>query len=155
MTVCLFTVHMLFPAALAAMSSLHSKQPEHTWAAGGSKRTNTPKLWGAPGWLPHTCHRPGDHAIRDVEHWDAGAAGGALSRHSRERKSAPLKVRDGEKPRPGSIGQRPGRPPPGARRGQRAAGSCQGNGSPWLSIATPSSAGPSAAIHEDMATRDP
>lgn len=62
MTVCLFTVHMLFPAALAAMSSLHSKQPECTWAVGCSEGANTPKLWGAPGCLPPSCHRPGDRA---------------------------------------------------------------------------------------------
>lgn len=92
MTVCLFTVHMLFPAALAATSSLHSKQPECTWAIGCSKEANT-QTWGcsrvAASHLPPA---RGPRTIGGVGHWDVGTAGGTLSRHSRERKSVCMDV---------------------------------------------------------------
>lgn len=89
MTVCLFTVHMLFPAALAAMSSLHSKQPECTWAVGCPRGANTPPTLGCSGVTPS--HMPpargpcARDAIRDVGcHWDVGTARGPLLGHSRE-----------------------------------------------------------------------
>lgn len=109
MTVCLFTVHMLFPAALAAMSSLHSKQPECTWAIGCSQGANTPKLWGAPGWLPHTWHRPGDHVPAGLGAQGCGHCWSALPAQQGEAERVGEGVGWGE----GSIGQQP----PGTRSG--------------------------------------
>lgn len=133
MTVCLFTVHMLFPAALAAMSSLHSKQPECTWAAGVSKGANTPKLWGAMGWLPPTCQG----TTRPACHQGCGALGCGCCR------GCPLQAQQGEDERvPEGAGwgearariDRAAAGPPSARHTARAARSRQ-LPRQWLSMA--------------------
>lgn len=121
-------------------------------------KRQTPKLGGALGWLPHTCHRPGDHAPSGVwgtgmwvlpEEPSPGTAG-------RERACA-WTWQDGEKPLgrrgAGSIEQQRGLP--SARHTVRAMRSRQ-LPRQWLSIAIQSfKASPAppqqSVIHEDMA----